>query len=204
MLLKLQTKKTLSLKTYPLILKKKNIPTLPNPHYLYHVFNQDYVEENIRVLNYEKDSDIQGYILGRANIDLTDDENKLKKIKEDGVVLRNQIEKIIQAYLIKNIDSIRDIKRLQEYKDLLNTEAILDSINREKHSCSKTVEDLLADYNKVKSTPENLEDILLIDKISIDTDFIQTIVSDLDKQYNLSSFSGEFKVSIRRNAPFTL
>lgn len=183
-------------------IKEKNIPTLPNPHYLYHVFNQDYVEENIRVLNYEKDSDIQGYILGRANIDLTDDENKLKKIKEDGVVLRNQIEKIIQAYLIKNIDSIRDIKRLQEYKDLLNTEAILDSINREKHSCSKTVEDLLADYNKVKSTPENLEDILLIDKISIDADFIQTIVSDLDKQYNLSSFSGEFKAKIKSKQNF--
>lgn len=35
-------------------IKEKSIPTLPNSHYLYHVFNQDYVEENIRVLNYEK------------------------------------------------------------------------------------------------------------------------------------------------------
>lgn len=45
------------------------------------------------MLNYEKDSDIQGYILGKANIDLTDDENKLKKIQEEGIILRSQIEK---------------------------------------------------------------------------------------------------------------
>lgn len=183
-------------------IKEKSIPTLPNSHYLYHVFNQDYVEENIRVLNYEKDSDIQGYILGKANIDLTDDENKLKKIQEEGIILRSQIEKNIQTYLTKNIDSIRDIKRLQEYKDLLNIEAILSSINQEKCSCSKTVDNLLADYNKVKSTPENLDDILLIDNVSIDVNFMQTIVSDLDKQYNLSSFSGEFKAKIKSKQHF--
>ena len=97
--------------------------------------------------------------------------------------MRDQIEKNIQTYLAKNIDSIRDIKRLQEYKDLLNIEAILNSINQEKCSCSKTVDALLTDYNKVKSTPENLDDILLIDNVSIDINFMQTIVSDLDKQY---------------------
>lgn len=102
----------------------------------------------------------------------------------------------------KNIDSIRDIKRLQEYKDLLNIEAILSSINQEKCSCSKTVDNLLADYNKVKSTPENLDDILLIDNVSIDVNFMQTIVSDLDKQYNLSSFSGEFKAKIKSKQHF--
>lgn len=48
------------------------------PHYLYHVFNQDYVEENIQVLNYEKDPNIQGYILGKIHIDLSNDEIKLK------------------------------------------------------------------------------------------------------------------------------
>lgn len=183
-------------------IKEKNIPILPNSHYLYHVFNQDYVEENIRVLNYEKNSDIQGYILGKANIDLTNDENNLKKIKDDGVVLREQIEKIIQTYLTKTIDSIRDIKRLQEYKDLLNIEAILNSVNQEKCSCDKTVDELLTDYNKVKSIPENLEDISLIDNVSIDTDFIQTIVSDLDKQYNLSSFADEFKAKIKSKQNF--
>lgn len=183
-------------------IKEKNIPILPNSHYLYHVFNQDYVEENIRVLNYEKDSDIQGYILGKANIDLTDDENKLKKIQDDGVVLREQIARTIQSYLIKNIDSIRDIKRLQEYKDLLNIEAILNSINQEKCSCYKTVDELITDYNKVKSIPENLEDIPLIDNVSIDTDFIQTIVSDLNKQYNLSSFADEFKAKIKSKQNF--
>lgn len=61
---------------------------------------------------------------------------------------------------------------------------------------------MLADYNKVKSTPENLDDILLIDNVSIDVNFMQTIVSDLDKQYNLSSFSGEFKAKIKSKQHF--
>ena len=69
----------------------------------------------------------------------------MKKIQDEGNELRSQIEKNIQTYLAKNIDSIRDIKRLQEYKDLLNIEAILNSINQEKCSCSKTVDNLLDD-----------------------------------------------------------
>ena len=63
---------------------KGQIPTIPETKYLYHTFNQDYVEENIRALNYEKDSDVQGFILGKTQIDLTDDENKLSELEKQG------------------------------------------------------------------------------------------------------------------------
>lgn len=183
-------------------IQRNAIPAISNSSYLYHVFNQDYVEENIRVLNYEKDSDIKGYILGKANIDLTDDENKLKRIENDGVNLRSHIESSIQTYIAKNIDAIRDIKRLQEYKDFLNLEAILNYNNKEKAICSKTVEELLADYDKVKSIPENLPDISLIDNVSIDVGIIEQIVEDLTKSYSLSSFSDEFKAKIQNKQSF--
>ena len=183
-------------------IQMNDIPANSISSYLYHVFNLDYVEENIRVLNYEKDSDIKGYILGKANIDLTDDENKLKRIENDGVNLRSHIESSIQTYIAKNIDAIRDIKRLQEYKDFLNLEAILNYNNKEKAICSKTVEELLADYDKVKSIPENLPDISLIDNVSIDVGIIEQIVEDLTKSYSLSSFSDEFKAKIQNKQSF--
>ena len=183
-------------------IKKKTIPAISTSNYLYHVFNQDYVEENIRVLNYEKDSNIQGYILGKTHIDLTDDESRLKKIEKEGTDLKFQIENSIQAYIAKNIDSIRDIRRLQEYKEFLNTNEILNSINKEKLSCSKTVDELLSDYDKVKSTPENLEDISLIDNVTVDVNCFEQIISDLDISYTLSLFADEFKNRIKNKQTF--
>lgn len=180
-------------------IQKNCVPNIPYSNYLYHVFNQDYVEENIRVLNYEKDSDIKGYILGKANIDLTDDENILKKIEAESVELRTRIESSIKAYIAEHIDSIRDIKRLQEYRDFLNVDAILNSVNQENLYCDKALEELIADYDKVKSVPENLSDISLVDNISIDID---QLINDLIKAYTLSSFSDEFKAKIKSKQDF--
>ena len=199
---KITDKKENVVENISLNIQKNNIPIIPNSNYLYHVFNQDYVEENIRVLNYEKNSDIKGYILGKVNIDLTDDENKLKKIEADSINLRSQLESSIQVYVTEHIDLLRDIKRLQEYKEFLNLEAILNSITKEKVICSKTVEELLADYDKVKSTPENLSDISLIDNIFIDVNVIDQLVHDLIKSYTLSLFSDEFKTKIKSKQGF--
>lgn len=44
--------------------------------YLFHVFNSEYVEENIRPRDYTPDGNIEGYILGKVQIDLTEDRKK--------------------------------------------------------------------------------------------------------------------------------
>lgn len=181
---------------------KHKRPEIPNSYYIYHVFNQDYVEENIRVLDYEKDSNIQGYILGKSNIDLTDDEEKLKGIKDSCENLKSQIEMSIQTYLNQKIDSIRDIRRLQEYGQLLNIEAILDSGNRQKPHCSKTIQELLVDYNKIKSVPDNLANISPVNNLTIKMDLFEQIIADLKKAYTLSSFSEDFKTKIRNKQTF--
>ena len=185
-----------------LSIQNKKLPSISAPNYLYHVFNQDYVDENIRILNYERDSDIQGYILGKTNIDLKDDEEKLKKIKEDGINLKSQIEASIQAYKAEKIDSIRDIKRLQDYKNFLKLDYIIGTINDEP-TTSKTVEECLVDYNKVKAIPEDLPDILLLEnKELINLELIEQIITDLGKSYTLSSFSAEFKAKIKNKQAF--
>ncbi|MDR1197717.1 MAG: AAA family ATPase [Prevotellaceae bacterium] len=180
---------------------EKKIPTIPTTNYLYHTFNQDYVEENIRALDYEKESDIEGFILGKANIDLTDDEHKLTQLETDGKNLRSQIESEINKYLEENINNIRDIKRLTEYK-LLDANDIFESVNKEKQSVSKTFSLLLDDYNKIKSVPENLFDIQLIKKLTIDINFLNEIKENAAKEYSLSSLAEDFKQKIKDKQAF--
>ena len=65
-------------------LTQGSLPDIPQTNYIYHTFNQDYIDENIRDTNYDKDSQIEGFILGKVNIDLHDEEEKLQKIKDKG------------------------------------------------------------------------------------------------------------------------
>ncbi|MDR2755312.1 MAG: hypothetical protein LBC20_06360, partial [Planctomycetaceae bacterium] len=122
---------------------RKNLPKIPTTCYLYHTFNQDYVEDNIRALDFEKESDIKGFILGKTNIDLKEDENKLEKLETDCKILKTQIEKEINQYIEKNINHIQNIKRLDEYRYLLNTQNFFDGVNKDNQSVSKTFEELL-------------------------------------------------------------
>jgi wobble nucleotide-excising tRNase len=180
---------------------EKSIPIIPTTNYLYHTFNQDYVEENIRALDYEKESDVEGFILGKANIDLKDDEDKLAKLETEGKRLKTQIENEINKYLEDNINNIRDIKRLSEH-GLLSTQSIFDGINKDKQIVSKSFEDLLADYNKIKSVPENLLDIQPLKKVDIDFQYFREIKENTKKEFSLSTLAEEFKQKIKNKQAF--
>ena len=177
------------------------IPTIPKTEYLYHTFNQDYVEENIRALSYEKDSEIEGFILGKINIDLKDDEDKLNKIFKEGSELTKQIEIEINKYVEENISNIQNIKRLSDYK-ILESQNIFNGIESEKQIVSKSFNELLEDYNKVKSVPENLEDIQSIDLIKIDYKILNEIKIDCKKEFSLSSLAEDFKKKIKEKQDF--
>ena len=180
---------------------KGQIPTIPDTKYLYHTFNQDYVEQNIRVLGYEKDSDIQGFILGKVNIDLKDDEDNLVKIEKEGKILSEQVEKEINAYVDENISNIQNIKRLSEY-DYLKPNEIFQGVDKDLFEVSKSIEDLFADYNKIKSVPENLADIENVNRVNIDFTSLNEIKENLSKEFSLSSLAEEFKQKIKSKQVF--
>ena len=50
--------------------------------YIYHIFNSDYVDENIEKLGYKPDGNIAGYILGKDIIDLTAEKAELEQKKQ--------------------------------------------------------------------------------------------------------------------------
>jgi wobble nucleotide-excising tRNase len=180
---------------------KGQIPTIPDTKYLYHTFNQDYVEQNIRVLGYEKDSDIQGFILGKVNIDLKDDEENLLKIANEGKALSEQVEKEIITYVEENIGNIQNIKRLSEYAYLKPSE-IFQGVEKDLFKVSKSIDKLFADYNKIKSVPENLADIGTVDRVNINFQTLNEIKENLNKVFSLSSLAEDFKQKIKSKQVF--
>lgn len=201
-LFKITDKKEKELENIFLKIDDKKIPKIPITNYIYHTFNQDYVEDNLRELNFEKNSDIHGYILGKTQIDLTEDKNKLQKIQNDGSELKSKIESSVNEYLIKKIDTIRDIRRLQEYKINLNTDKIINSTKDSKYKISKSVDELLSDFNKIKSIPDNIEKIQEIDKLALDINSLPLIIKNLNKSFTLSSFAKDFKEAIKNKQAF--
>ena len=50
---------------------------------IFHTFNSDYVKQSIEPVNYGQNSEIQGYIIGKAEIDLSKEKNELEIIKKE-------------------------------------------------------------------------------------------------------------------------
>jgi len=178
-----------------------SVPTIPTTYFLYHTFNQEYVDDNIRTLNYEKDGNIDGFILGKGNIDLKDEEDKLVKNEEDGLAISEQVRTEIKHYLKTNIDNIQNIQRLGEYKNITYEEIVF-GLNAEPLQVSKAFDELIADYNKIKSVPENLLDIQKIDKVELNLKQFSDLKELCEKEFTLSVLAEEFKEKIKAKQGF--
>ena len=183
-------------------LTKSTSPTIPATKYLYHTFNQDYVDENIRALDFEHTEDVQGFILGKTNIDLTEDDKKLKGITDAKTTLKNDISAKIDAYISKYIASIANIKRLGEYSQYVSTDVFLTHGDSWKSDLPKGINDYITDFDKVKSVPENLDDISRISKFEFSEELLSEIQTILATAYTLSSFGEEFKTEMREKQDF--
>lgn len=172
-------------------------PVVPSTFYIYHTFTHDYVEENIRALNFEKESNITGYILGKANIDLSDEENHLKQILTKGNLLKTEIISWFNAFMQEKINTI-NLSRLTEYRTYLNIDYILNSDKNRIIPSIKLFDSIIEDYNKVKAIPENLDDIPLIQIPEIDIQLCEDIIKILETEYSVSSIAEDFKTSIRK------
>ena len=198
---KITDKENTIVENFRINIEKGKVPTIPNTEYIYHTFNEDYVEENISSLDYDKESEIEGYILGKSNIDLRDEEKKLESIKKEEEQLRLKIENEIRDHVSSRIDQIKNIKRLKEY-NLLTPQNIFGGVSKPKDSISKSFEELIADYDKVKSVPEQLSDINAIPELELDGELFNLIQKKSAKKYSLSSLAEAFKNKIKSKQLF--
>ena len=183
-------------------LYKNTSPAIPNTKYLYHTFNQDFVDENIRALGYEHTEDIQGFILGKTNIDISDDNNKLNKLAKDKKDLHDTVETNINSFIEKHIASIPNIRRLSDYSRYVSSDAFLTYGESYKQNLQKKFKDYIADYDKIKAVPENLSDIGAIPSIQLDDSLLLEVLDILSTAYTLSHFADDFKEEMRSKQDF--
>lgn len=185
---------------FEILLRKHQIPIIPATNYLYHTFNQDYVDDNIKNLNFDKDSNIEGFILGKINIDIEEEETKLKDLLEKNLTLTSKTAEEITNYVDEKIKPLRDIARIKEFSFLTPSQ-----ISKENHfsdSQLKSLEELFDDYEKIKSIPESLSHLKNIDAIEIDKEFIDELIKDCKEEFSLSKIAEEFKKKVKSKQDF--
>ena len=184
-------------------LKRGHTPTITGNKYIYHTFNQDYIDYNIRADNYDKDGNIDGtIIMGADNIDITKHKKELEIIKESGVKLKDEIKDDINTFLDSNINAISNIRRLKEYKKL-NIDELINTVEKGTIlPVTKGYESLIEDYKKLENIPDNLEDIKKSNKLNIDENTLNGIKTILKKPFSLSELNEIFKNKIKRKQSF--
>ena len=89
-------------------------------------------------------------------------------------------------------------------KIYLSIDTILDSSTKcSKVEVDKNLSDNIDDYNKIKSTPDNLIDIKSID--TAESDFLPTLtnmIENLGKVFSISSFAEDFKQKVKNRQDF--
>ncbi|MBR5961354.1 MAG: AAA family ATPase [Clostridia bacterium] len=174
-------------KKLELTIKRGSFPVVSNSTgFLFHVFNSDYVEENIRPKHYSPDGNITGYILGKVQIDLTEE-----KAKE--IALTSEVDTDSKA-----IDKIIETAKmfLRQYGVTSNTTEY-QAITRTKveqgfgYEQSGSVEEYIENLNKLATVPDNLADIAF-SLPQQDLSFFDALKSVLLQAYPESKWDEEF------------
>lgn len=155
--------------------------------YIFHVFNSDYVEENVVPANYIMDNTkATGYILSKAQIDLTADKVQEKLYSDKYTQIKSNIEHEIQ-HAKKELQDLGvqhgtiELKKIS-WDDLQNADC-----NQAENNFDEIVEKL----RLLENVPENIEDVPSL-QLNIDVGVIEDIRNELKTTYTISKTREEF------------
>lgn len=165
--------------------------------YIFHVFNSDFVRDNIQVRNYSPDKGIDGYIIGEKIIDVSNDEAELKQLKNDlklkQTALKVEIEKATELLKKNGVNSnTREFKRI-------TIETVL---NRQTEESKESFKDLVEIQKAFKSMPDFLEP--LNEDLSLYPDFkiAEELKELFEKPFTKADFEESFKNKIKEKSGF--
>ena len=146
-------------KTIELSIRKGASPTISSPlPFIFHVFNSDYVRDNIEALKYKPDGDIEGYILGKAQIDLTKEK---KELEEKNKILDTKNEEFKKR--VNNQKTILDDKDLVIRKNISEyTSFTIENIFRKNnlgYTEEKSFEELKKENTILNTLPDDVPDV---------------------------------------------
>ena len=161
--------------------------------YLFHVFNSDYVRDNLQSRSYSPSGDIEGYIVGKSNIDLSNERQSLEDVKRKGIDARSALSKELEESKQELVSL--GVSRVKEFQEI-NVDFLM----------NKTVEeDCYADkIEQLKAIGELPDDAQAPDKLHLDDSYLDLdqLASLLERPYSKANFAEAFLEKVRRDAEF--
>lgn len=167
--------------------KDKEAVIINNTDYIFHVFNSDYVKDNIEELKYNPDGEIEGYILGKTKIDLSKEKKKVNSLS-DIIVQKSEILTTEFDKSKKELDKQKINRGTNEYKFTVRN--IYDDDLEYKEE--KTYEELVKLNNTLSQTPDDIKNIDELN-YSFNDDLMTDIEEVIDTEYTKSKIAQSFK-----------
>ncbi|MGI6578791.1 MAG: AAA family ATPase [Saccharofermentanales bacterium] len=168
-------------------------------NFIFHVFNSDYVEENIKAKNFTPDGNIEGYILSKEKIDLKEEQEK----KAEFDLKLKQIEEKIDNSIENAKKDLRESgvrTNTVEYKFLnkIDLESGLDDLFEKD---VKSFDVVVKQLEKLADIPDDLDDIYY-PSANVNIDLFDDVLRILKNSYPSSDWDQEFVNYVKQNFSF--
>lgn len=167
--------------------------------FIFHVFNSEYVRENLESVKYRPEDSVRGFILGKINIDLSKEREELSELEKKGKDLRASItNRIVSALAELRAAGVQ--QNTIEYKHIS-----FDRVSsRAKTDEQRSYEEVLSQYNSFLNMPEGIEDIHSVAEPDLPAfnQIAKEINYLLESSFELSYFEEEFKRQISSKQDF--
>lgn len=170
---------------------------------LFHVFSEDFIEEELRANSFELDDEITNTIsVGKTNIELGDIEVEISAVEKQlssrtqALVAKFESERTSQLKVKAKISG-----QLREYKQL-GVQTCIESYNEKPSKPTRSITDSLADLDKLRSMPSEIdipEDVAVLD---VDKKLFQDTKRNLKKITSPASVASEVKEKIEQDVEF--
>lgn len=170
---------------------------------IFHVFSEDFVQEELRVQQYKIDGEIQNQIMvDSANIDIKDGQTALTKAKDATQIafskLREDFDREKEAQLVEKAGIRRQLK---EY-GALHFDRMLANYSEKPEAPERSLSDALKDLDHIKAIPTDPVYPETIDIISLDDINLGAIAKSLNRITSPSSVSEGVKQKIESHRDF--
>ena len=170
-------------------------PTITNgTDYIFHVFNSDYVRDNLGSLHYSPNGDgFTGYIIGRENIDVSDKKVQLDDLEKQGKEKREAIDDAVSEARARLAEL--GLTRLKGYREL-TTQKILAM-----DACTCQLDDKLVEFEALRGLPDVIPTLagLSFDTSQIDFEGIKALLAHA---YSRDKFADEFIEAVQPKRDF--
>ena len=171
---------------------------------IFHVFSDEFVQEELRTRHYEINGEIENEIaIDSENIKITQKEEEIIRVKEES---EESQKALIDKFSTKRNELLSSKagvnKLLTEYKDLNIEEVLNDTSILMPEKKDRTFKEILNELDKLKSLPAEPVLPSIVNADFIDWEFVGDLRASLVKITSPSSIAEDMKSKIDRNHDF--